>query len=133
MNGVALERDTADGPLVEQLFVEAPGLGLTVHELVLNDDRLCMRLSEHASLPTPQGRRLAAWSGIGLYQWDGERLVENYVEQDFLSRRAQLPRGDPHQLEPTSLDPWIAPLPASADPAPPRVARQIFQADRQPT
>src|SRR3546814_18615620 len=73
-----------------------------------------MRFSEHASLPTPKGRRLAAWRGIGLYKWDGERLVENYVEQDFLSRRAQPAGGEPHELEPPHLDPWRTTQPEPA-------------------
>src|SRR3546814_18620324 len=97
INGVALERDTAYGPLVEQLFAEAPGLGLTVHELVLNDDRLFMRFREHASLPTPTGRRLAAWRGLGLYKWAGEPLVGNVVETALRRRRAPLARGEPHE------------------------------------
>src|SRR3546814_16952657 len=84
INGVALERDTAYGPHVEQLFAEAPGLGPTVHELVLNDDRLCMPFSDHASLPTPQGRRLPAWRAIGPYQRDRERRCENKEQQDIL-------------------------------------------------
>src|SRR3546814_20670661 len=89
-----------------------------------------MRFSEHASLPTPKGRRLAAWRGIGLYKWDGERLVENYVEQDFLSRRAQLAGGEPHELEPPHLDPWMTtqPEPAAADAE--SGARSNFAGDR---
>src|SRR3546814_8909459 len=89
-----------------------------------------MRFSEHASLPTPKGRRLAAWRGIGLYKGDGERLGENYVEQDFRSRRAQLAGGEPHELEPPHLDPWMAtqPLPADADAE--SVARSICEEDR---
>lgn len=129
INGVALDRDSAYGPLVEQLFAEAPGLGLTVHELVLNGDRLCMRFSEHAAMPTPEGRRLAAWRGIGLYKWDGERLVENFVEQDFLGRRTQLMTGQPDDLEPAHLDPWMSTVPTPADPEAEDAGRAAVLAD----
>lgn len=129
INGVALDRDTAYGPLVEQLFAEAPGLGLTVHELVLNGDRLCMRFSEHAAMPTREGRRVAAWRGIGLYKWDGQRLVENFVEQDFLGRRAQLATGEPDELEPAHLDPWMSTVPTPADPDAEEAGRAAVLAD----
>lgn len=129
ISGAALDRDTAYGPLVEQLFAEAPGLGLTVHELVLNGDRLCMRFSEHAALPTRDGRRLAAWRGIGLYKWDGQRLVENFVEQDFLSRREQLASGRPDELEPPHLDPWMTTGATPPDPGAEEVARTAVLTD----
>jgi hypothetical protein len=126
INGVALHRDTAYGPAVAQLFAAAPGLGLTVHELVLNGDRLCMRFSEHAALPTRAGgRRLAAWRGIGLYKWDGSRLTENYVEQDFFSRREQLAGAAAHAIDPPHLDPWMSTRPVPADPAAEAVVREL--------
>ena len=40
-----------------------PGLGLVVHELVLNGDRLCMHFSEHAAMPGR--RRPGAWRAGG--------------------------------------------------------------------
>ncbi|HEU5152919.1 MAG TPA: nuclear transport factor 2 family protein [Iamia sp.] len=130
INGVGLPQATAYAQAVADLFAEAPGLGLTVHELVLNGDRLCMRFSEHAAFPAPDGRRLAAWSGIGLYQWDGERLTGNHVEQDFASRRAQLASGVPQPLEPPHLDPWMTTVPVAPVPEAEAVARQALVDDR---
>src|SRR3546814_11220586 len=63
INGVALERDTAYGPLVAQLFAAAPGLGLTVHALVLTPARLSLTFLPHASLPHPNGPRPPARPG----------------------------------------------------------------------
>jgi predicted ester cyclase len=128
IGGVVLERDASYGPAVRQLFDAAPGLGLTVHELVLNGDRLCMRFSEHAAMPTRAGgRALACWRGIGLYRWNGERLTENYVEQDFLGRRRQLDRGEPDPLEPPHLDPWTTTRPTPPDPAAEAAARALVE------
>lgn len=118
INGVALVRDESYGPAVTQIFADAPGLGLVVHELVLNGDRLCMRFSEHAAWPRPGGgRALTCWQGIGLYKWDGERFTENFVEQDFLSRRRQLATGVPDELEAPHIDPWMTTQPVPLDPA----------------
>jgi hypothetical protein len=116
ISGFDLTRDESYGPAVTDLFQRAPGLGLVVHELVLNGDRLCMRFSEHASMPTDDGRRLACWRGIGLYKWNGRRLTENYVEQDYLAMHEQLTTGVPHALEAPHLDPWMATEVVAADP-----------------
>lgn len=93
---------------VEMLFGIAPGLGLVVHELILNGDRLAMHFSEHASMPSGEGRALTCWRGIGLYTWDGERLVENWVEQDYHAMKRQILSGRPDTLKPPHIDPWVA-------------------------
>ena len=93
IGGFDLPRDAAYKPAVADLFERAPGLGLVVHEFVLNGDRLCMRFSEHAAMPAGDGTALACWRGIGLYQWNGTRLTENWVEQDHLAMQQQLADG----------------------------------------
>lgn len=116
ISGFDLTRDASYRPAVSSIFADAPGLGLTVHELIVNGDRLCMRFSEHASLPRgSDGRSLACWAGIGLYRWNGTRLTECSVEQDFLARHQQLSAGAPHALEPPHLDPWMATSVEAAD------------------
>lgn len=116
INGLRLVRDESYGPATKRLFDEAPGLGLVVHEFVLNGDRLAMRFSEHASMPNGDGSRsLTCWAGIGLYKWNGRRLTENYVEQDFLSRRRQQRSGVSDALEPPHLDPWVDTQPVATD------------------
>jgi len=118
ISGFDLPREPLYRQAVTDIFGRAPGLGLVVHEFVLNGDRLCMRFSEHGSMPTDDGaRRLACWRGIGLYKWNGKRLTENYVEQDYLSAHRQLATGVPHELDPIHLDPWVGTdaVPPSAD------------------
>jgi predicted ester cyclase len=123
INGFDLPRDAAYKPAVRRVFERFPGLGLVVHEFVTNGDRLAMRFSEHGSSPRAQGR-YAAWGGIGVYRWDGTRLVENYVEQDFLAQETQLAEGKPAPLEAPHLDPWLGTHSAPSNPDTERVARQ---------
>lgn len=117
IGGMTLERSTTYARSVEKLFRRAPGLGLVVHELVLDGDRLCMSFSEHAAMPAPQGLALACWRGIGLYRWNGARLTENWVEQDYAAMQSQLLSGHPHPLTPPHLDPWTTTEAVPADPA----------------
>ena len=84
-------RDSAYKPATSRQFQQFPGLCLTINEVVTNGDRLCLRFSEHGASMRHAGA-LAAWSGIGLYKWDGERLTENFVEQDYYSRRGSTRR-----------------------------------------
>jgi predicted ester cyclase len=120
-------RDTAYAPAVTRVFAEYPGLGLVVHELVLNGDRLCMRFSEHGAA-ADHDHRLTAWRGIGLYRWNGTRLVENYVEQDYAARDRQLATGTPNPLDPPHLDPWTTTHPVAEDPAALEAARGFLTA-----
>ena len=107
ISGWDLPRDAAYKPAVTGVFARFPGLQLQVHELVTNGDRLAMRFSEHGAA-SDAGGRLAAWGGIGLYRWNGRKLLENYVEQDFLAQEAQLASGECAPLESPHLDPWMS-------------------------
>lgn len=112
--GMALERDSAYKPSVELVFQRFPALGLVVHELATNGERLVMRFSEHGGAPSGA---LACWAGIGLYDWNGTKLTSCRVEQDFWSQRRQLATGVPDPLEPPHLDPWLTTEVEPADPA----------------
>lgn len=116
--GLHLARDTAYSPGVTAIFAKAPGHGLVVHELVLNGDRLAMHFSEHAAMPAGGDRRaLTCWRGIGLYRWNGRRLVENWVEQDYQAMIRQATTGEPDAILPPHLDPWMWTEPVAADSA----------------
>ncbi|OBG55888.1 hypothetical protein [Mycobacterium sp. E735] len=116
INGLALVRSTTYADAVRQIFDAAPGLGIVVHEFVLNGDRLCMHFSEHAAMPAGQKRALTCWRGVGLYKWNGTRLTENYVEQDYFAMRAQIAGGQTHPLIPPHIDPWMSTEAVPADP-----------------
>jgi predicted ester cyclase len=98
-----------------------PGLQLTVHDLVHTGDRLAMHFTEHgASLR--HDLRGAAWTGVALFRWDGDRLTENWTQEDYAARRRQLADGQPDIVGAPMVAPWTVP-PAAPDPAAEEVVR----------
>jgi hypothetical protein len=98
-------RDTQYHAATRKQMDQFPGLMLTVHEIWTSGERLMMRFSEHgASLK--HGGAQCAWGGIGLYEWNGEKLIRNHVEQDYYSRAQQLKRGSPNPVEGPAVAPW---------------------------
>jgi hypothetical protein len=118
-------RDTQYKPATSKQFQQFPGLCLTINEVVTSGDRLCLRFSEHGASARHSGA-VAAWGGIGLYKWDGERLTENFVEQDYYSRRGQLARGAPLPVETSALAPWDA-QPVPANPSAEQIVGTVLQ------
>lgn len=126
--GYDLVRDASYKPAVERVFARFPALTLTVHELLTNGEQLAMRFSEHGVAPA-DGGHAAAWGGIALYRWDGERLAECFVEQDFAAQEAQLASGVCEPLEPPHVDPWLGTTPAPRDTDAEAVVRAWLPAD----
>jgi predicted ester cyclase len=106
-------REEAYKPAALKQFRQFPNLGFTVHEIITNGDRLALRFSEHGA-SVRHDLKFAAWGGIGLYRWDGERLTECRVEQDYYSRAEQLATGQPSSVESPAIDPWTV-KPVEAD------------------
>lgn len=105
-------RDGAYARATAKQMQQFPGLALTVHEIATSGDRLVMRFSEHGASSRHEGRE-CAWGGIGLYAWNGSRLMRNFVEQDYFSRRRQL-AGAPGPVESPAIAPWDT-MTAAAD------------------
>jgi hypothetical protein len=114
-------RDEAYKPAAAAQFRQFPGLCLTVNEIICSGDRLALRFSEHGESMRYAGAR-AAWGGVGLYRWDGQRLVGNFVEQDYFARRRQLTGGSPDRVESPAVAPWDTPA-VAPDPAAEAVVR----------
>ena len=123
ISGMDLIRSSSYSNEVTSLFKSSPGLGLVVHEFVLNGNRLCMHFSEHGSFPDGDGRVLACWRGIGLYKWNGQRLTENFVEQDYFALKRQRTTRQPDPLNSPHLDPWMMTQPVPANQAAEAVVR----------
>ena len=98
-------RDTAYYAATRKQMDQFPGLGLTVHEVWTSGERLMMRFSEHGASNRHDGA-LTAWGGIGLYRWNGDRLVSNSVEQDYFSRARQMKTRAPNPVEGPAIAPW---------------------------
>lgn len=88
-----------------KVFDQFPGLGFTVHEVHTNGERLMMRFTEHGA-STRHGGLPAAWGGIGLYRWNGEKITSVIGEQDYYSRARQLSGGTSNPVEAPAIAPW---------------------------
>lgn len=97
-------RDTTYFDATARQMLQFPNLMLTVHEIATSGDRLMMRFSEHGRRARDGVR--CAWGGIGLYHWNGEKLVQCNVEQDYWSRRRQIESGIPDPIDQPAVAPW---------------------------
>jgi predicted ester cyclase len=104
-----------DGPYVAataKQYRQFPGLALTVHDVVVGEDRIAMHFTEHGR--STVANQCAAWSGVSLYRWNGEQLTECRVEQDYFARRQQLTGSKTDVIPAPAADPWTErPLQAS--------------------
>ncbi len=107
-------RDDAYKPAAAAQYRQFPNLGIVAHDIVSNGDRLALQFSEHGA-SNRYGGNAASWTGIGIYDWNGRQLLENWVEQDYLARRLQLTTGEPTPLDPPALDPWTTPAEPAND------------------
>ncbi|MGW4340561.1 ester cyclase [Rhodococcus koreensis] len=102
---VVAGRDDNYIPAVQHQMAQFPNLGYAIHDLISDGEWTGVCFSEHgASARDPD--REAAWLGIGLYRFDGERLAEAWVEQDHYARRRQLESEVSVGLPPVAVDPW---------------------------
>ncbi|MCW2677092.1 MAG: hypothetical protein JWR70_2132 [Modestobacter sp.] len=113
--GVELDGLAAYTPATVGQLQQFPGLQLTVHDLVHTGERLAMHFTEHGA-STRHDLRGAAWTGVALFRWDGERLTENWTQEDYAARRRQLADGQPDVVGAPMVAPWTVP-PAAPDPA----------------
>lgn len=90
-----------------------PGLVITIHEVLTDGDRLALRFTEHGG-SAAHDDRAAAWTGVTLFDWDGERLTENWTQEDYAGRRRQLAAGVPDVVGPPAAAPWST-VPAPGD------------------
>ncbi|MFP5072977.1 ester cyclase [Pseudonocardia nantongensis] len=123
---VVAGRDEAYLPAAQAQFAQFPGLGLTVHEIVTDGTRLALRFSEHGASCKHAGAA-ATWTGLGLYRWNGARLTDNSVEQDYLTRRRRLAAGETGEVPAPAVAPWDT-VAVAADPAAERVVRDWIAA-----
>lgn len=108
-------RDEQYLPATAAQLDQFPGLVVTVHDVILGDDGVAMRFTEHgASLR--DGGRIAAWRGITLFRLAGDRLAHGWAEEDYFARKRQLKSGTADAVAPPALAPWDQPV-LPADPA----------------
>lgn len=107
-------REAAYKPAADRQFKAYPGLGFAVHDFFSNGDRCAMYFSEYGH--SIQYGADTAWHGVSLYRWNGERLTECRIEQDYYGRRRQLLTKKPDPVDQPAYAPWTAPV-EKANPA----------------
>jgi len=102
-------RDSQWLPAVAQQFAQFPGMGMTVHKVVVGSDNKANRVgvwfSEHGASGGPGGP-VAVWSGIGIYRSEGEKLVGCCAQEDYYTRSRQLRSGVSDAVDPPAAAPW---------------------------
>lgn len=102
-------RDTQWLPAVAQQFAQFPGMGMTVHQVVVGSgdqsDRVALWFSEHGASGGPGGPR-AVWSGVGIYRAEGDRLVGCCAQEDYYTRSRQLRSGLTDPVDRPAPAPW---------------------------
>lgn len=114
IGGLDLDGLEAYAPATLGQLHQFPGLQLTVHDLVHTGERFALHFTEHGASRRHEGRA-AAWAGVALFRWDGERLTENWTQEDYASRRRQLADGRPDAVGAPMVAPWTEP-PGRPDP-----------------
>lgn len=97
-------RESSYKPAADRQFLAYPGLGFTVHDFFSNGDRCAMFFSEHGR--SAQHDCEVAWHGASLYRWNGERLTECRIEQDYQGRRRQLQTRIADPVDRPAHAPW---------------------------
>jgi hypothetical protein len=119
-------RDDAYVPGTLAQLGRFPGLLLSVQDLWTDGDRVALRFTEHGPSEADGGQP-AAWSGIGLFTWNGARLTRNVTEEDYHSRRRQLAERASDPVESPAPAPWAA-QPEPADPVAEKSVREWLAA-----
>ena len=102
-------RDDEYVPAVQSQFDQFPGLGMTVHAVIVAPGRVAIHFSEHGASAGPAGP-VAAWTGIALYTVAGQRLARCAAVEDYNARRRQLKGGSVDTVEPPCPAPWDTPV-----------------------
>lgn len=99
-------RETAYKPAAERQFKAYPGLGFAVHDFFSNGSRCAMYFSEFGY--SAKFGTNVAWHGVSLYRWNGSKLTECRIEQDYYGRRRQLETKHPDPVDQPAYAPWTA-------------------------
>lgn len=107
-------RDGSYLPATVAQLEQFPGLCVTVHDVIIGEDAMAMRFTEHGVSVRNPGVA-AAWGGITLFRVEQGRMRWGWAEEDYFARKRQLKAGACDAVLPPASAPWDQPaLPASA-------------------
>ncbi|MDE2620290.1 MAG: ester cyclase [Sphingomonadales bacterium] len=108
-------RDGSYLPATVAQLDQFPGLNVTVHDVIVGEDAVAMRFTEHGVSTRPAGAA-AAWGGITLFRTSGGRLRHGWAEEDYFARKRQLKSGKCDKVLAPHQTPWDQPaLPPSVE------------------
>ena len=110
IGGILLDgRDASYLPATLAQLEQFPGLCVTVHDVILGDEVLALRFTEHGvSIRNPG--RAAAWGGITLFRISEGRLRHGWAEEDYFARKRQLKTRVCDHILPPQQAPWDEPV-----------------------
>lgn len=101
-------RDHSYLPATVAQLDQFPGLNVTVHDVIVGEDAVAMRFTEHGVSTRPAGKA-AAWGGITLFRIHEGRLRHGWAEEDYFARKRQLKAGKCDAILPPHQTPWDHP------------------------
>ena len=118
-------RDAQYLPAVQGQWDQFPGLGMTVHRVLVGADQIALEFTEHGASGGPGGR-VACWSGVALYRGNGRQFTACVAQEDYLARHRQLKSGIADPVGPPCAAPWDT-LAQDADPRAESVVRRWLE------
>ncbi len=106
-------RDTQYMPALQKQFEQFPGIVMTAHKVITNGEKIALQVTESGASGGPGGR-VACWTAIALYRWNGEQLTACLAQEDYATRRRQLKTGIVDPIDPPTPAPWDT-LPVDPD------------------
>lgn len=108
-------RDLTYLPATVAQLEQFPGLCVTVHDVIIGEDAMAMRFTEHGVSVRNPGVA-AAWGGITLFRVEQGRMRWGWAEEDYFARKRQLKAGACDAVLPPASAPWDQPaLPPSRE------------------
>ena len=108
-------RDDTYLPATVAQLEQFPGLCVTVHDVIIGENAMAMRFTEHGVSVRNPGVA-AAWGGITLFRVEQGRMRWGWAEEDYFARKRQLKAGACDAVLPPASAPWDQPaLPASKE------------------
>lgn len=101
-------RDESYLPVTVAQLDQFPGLCVTVHDVVLGDDAVAMRFTEHG-VSARYGLQ-SSWGGITLFRIANGKLHHGWAEEDYFARKLQLKSGMVDAIAAPHPAPWDEPV-----------------------
>jgi hypothetical protein len=106
IGGYALQgRDQNYLPAIAEQLDIYPGLGVTVHDIVVGESAAALRFSEHGA-SCRRGGLVAAWGGIALFRIQRAQLRTGWAEEDYWGRKQQFEARICAPIEQPHPNPW---------------------------